>query len=83
MQDSRELAKSLYSITNSKNEAKSLVSYLKTSFADKLLSIRKIKNHITKDNLKWIPNVPLDRLWTNEELFKYFKLTKQEQKLFI
>jgi hypothetical protein len=69
-------------ITQTEDESISLISYLKTNFANKLISIRKIKNHINKETLKWLPSVPLDRIWTNEEICDYFRLTKEEQKLF-
>jgi len=28
------------------------------------------------DIFKWIPLIPLDRIWTNEELHKYLELDK-------
>ena len=69
-------------LAHTEDEAKSMISYFKTNFANKLVGIRKIKNHINDFTLKWLPIVPFDRNWTDEELFKYFKLTKKEQKLF-
>ena len=57
--------------------------YLNTKFVNKLLSIRKISQHIKPDTCKWIPIVPFDREWTDEELFKYFDLTEEEQKLIL
>lgn len=69
--------------TNSENEAKSLLSYLKTSFANYLLSIRKISQDIKPDTCKWIPMVPFDREWTDELLFDYFNLAEDEKKLIL
>lgn len=51
---------------NSEEESISLISYLNTNFANHLLSIRKISQHINGDVCKWIPIVPLDRNWTDE-----------------
>jgi len=51
---------------NSEEEAISLLSYLKTAFANHMLSIRKISQHINCDVCKWIPLIPLDRIWTDE-----------------
>ena len=66
---------------NNENEAKSLLSYLQCKFPNFMLSLRKITQHINEHILKWIPLPPLDRHWTNETIFKYFKLTKDEIKL--
>ena len=65
---------------NSELEANSLKSYLQTKFANKMLSVRKISQHIKPDTLKWIPIVPLDRKWTDEQLYTYFDLTNDEIK---
>jgi hypothetical protein len=64
------------------DEAKSMISYFKTNFANKLVGTIKSKNHINDNTLKFLPIVPFDRDWTDVELFKWFKLTKKEQKLF-
>ena len=67
--------------TKTQEEANSLLSYLKTNFANYLLSIRKVSQTIKPDTCKWIPLVPFDREWTDEKLFKYFELTEEEKKL--
>ena len=56
---------------NSEIEAINLKSYLETDIVNKLLSIRKISQHINKNVLKWIPIVPLDKIWTNELVKQY------------
>jgi len=66
---------------NNETEAKSLLSYLQCKFPNFMLSLRKITQHINEHILKWIPLPPLDRHWTNEFIYKYFKLTKDEIKL--
>lgn len=67
----------------SKEEAESLISYMKTKLANKLLSLRKISQDIKPDTLKWIPLVPFDREWTDEKLFEYFNLTEEEKELIL
>jgi site-specific DNA-methyltransferase (adenine-specific) len=57
--------------TNNEYEANSLMSYLKTKFANHMLSIRKISQHINGDVCKWIPLLPLDRIWTDELVCEY------------
>lgn len=63
---------------NSELEAKSLESYLKSNLANFMLSIRKISQHISENTISWIPLVPLDREWSDIEIYNYFGLTKDE-----
>ncbi len=53
-------------------EAKSLKSYLETDFANYMVSLRKIDQHISESTLKWVPLPPLDREWTDAKVAKYF-----------
>ena len=65
---------------NNEDEAKSLLSYLETKFANHMLSIRKISQDISENTCKWIPLVPLDRIWTDEKVCEYLKI---EQTMYI
>jgi site-specific DNA-methyltransferase (adenine-specific) len=65
---------------NNEEEAKSLLSYLDTKFANHMLSVRKISQHINGDVCKWIPLVPLDRTWSDDKVFEYLKI---EQTMYI
>jgi site-specific DNA-methyltransferase (adenine-specific) len=58
----------------SEYEAKSLLSYLETKFANYMLTIRKISQHINGDVCKWIPLVPLDRIWSDKLVCQYFAI---------
>ena len=69
--------------TKTKEEADSLLSYLKTNFANYLLSIRKVSQTIKPDTCKWIPMVPFDREWTDDQLFEHFNLTEEERNLIL
>ncbi len=61
---------------NSELEAKSLESYLKCKFTHVLLSSRKITHNLTNKNIfKWIPLVPLNKIWSNTEIYKYFNMS--------
>jgi len=62
----------------SEDEAKSLVSFMKTDLANKLMGLRKASQHICADTCSWVPLPPLDREWTNETVQTYFKLTEDE-----
>jgi site-specific DNA-methyltransferase (adenine-specific) len=57
-------------------EAKSLMSYLQTKIVNHLLSIRKISQDISENTCKWIPLVPLDRIWTDDLVCDYLKIDK-------
>jgi hypothetical protein len=56
------------------SQAKSLKSYLETDIVNKLLSIRKITQDISKNTCKWIPLVPLDRIWDNKKVLEYLEI---------
>ena len=56
------------------DEAKSLLSYLDTKFANHMLSVRKISQDISENTCKWIPLVPLDRIWSDDNVCEYLKI---------
>jgi site-specific DNA-methyltransferase (adenine-specific) len=66
---------------NSENEAKSLVSYMKCKLPNLLLSLRKSSQDISESTCKWIPLLPLDKEWNDEQVYKYLKLSDDEIKL--
>jgi site-specific DNA-methyltransferase (adenine-specific) len=68
---------------NVKNEleAESLLSYLKCKLPNLMLSIRKNSQDISETTCKWIPLPPLDRIWINNDVYKYFRLNKDDIKL--
>lgn len=61
---------------NNEDEAKSLLSYFETKFANHMLSIRKISQHINGNVCKWIPLLPLDRIWSDDTVCEYLKIDK-------
>jgi site-specific DNA-methyltransferase (adenine-specific) len=63
------------------NEAKSLLSYMKCKLPNFMLSLRKMSQDISETTCKWIPLPPLNKEWNDEEVYKYFKLSKDEIKL--
>ena len=62
-------------------EAKSLLSYMKCRLPNFMLSLRKISQDISESTCKWIPLPPLDREWTDEKIYEYFKLSVEDIKL--
>ncbi len=46
-----------------------------------MLSLRKISQDISENTCKWIPLIPLDRIWNDKLVYDYFKLSFNEIKL--
>ena len=61
---------------NNEDEAKSLLSYFETKFANYMLSIRKISQDISENTCKWIPLLPLDRIWSDDSVCEYLNIDK-------
>lgn len=61
---------------NNEEEAKSLLSYLNTNFANHMLSVRKISQDISENTCKWIPLVPFDRIWNDDKICEHFGIEK-------
>ena len=63
----------------SSSEAESALSFLRTRFVRYLVSQRKHAQHTIPTSFAWVPTEAWDREWTDEELFKKYKITKDEQ----
>ena len=66
---------------NSEEEAKSLVSYMKCRLPNFMLYLRKNSQDICESTCKWIPLPPLNKEWTDEEVYKHFNLSEDDIKL--
>ena len=66
---------------DTKEEAESLYSYLKCKLPNLMLSLRKMSQHISKPICEWIPLVPLNKQWTDNEIYAYFNLSEDNIKL--
>lgn len=64
---------------NDEKEAKSLLSYLRTEFANHMLSIAKVSHFISKKTCKQVPLVPLDREWTDKSVEVYWNESTLER----
>ena len=60
-------------------EARSLLSYLMTHFANVMLSLRKVSQDISEATCRWIPVPPLDREWDNDEVIEYFGVEEERE----
>ncbi|MGI5951770.1 MAG: Eco57I restriction-modification methylase domain-containing protein [Brooklawnia sp.] len=59
-------------------DANRYASYLRTRFVRFLVSLRKSTQHATRDVYSFVPDVPLDRTWTDEDLYQRYGLTDEE-----
>jgi site-specific DNA-methyltransferase (adenine-specific) len=59
-------------------EADNLSKYLKTKFLRFLVGLRKNTQDISKEKFSFVPIMPMDKTWTDKELFKYFNLNDEE-----
>lgn len=65
-------------VFDSQPEARNYASYLRTRFARFLVSLRKSTQDAPKNVYGFIPDLPLDTEWTDDELYKRYGLTKDE-----
>jgi len=63
---------------SSKQEAERFSGYLRTRFLRFLVSLRKYTQHIYNERFQFVPDLPMDHEWTDKELYKKYKLTKDE-----
>lgn len=62
----------------SEDEAKSLRSYLKCRLPNFMLTLRKSAQDISKPTCSWIPLPPLNKSWTDKEVYEYLDLSTEE-----
>ena len=54
---------------------------MKCKLPNLLLSLRKSSQDISEATCKWIPLPPLNKEWTDDIIYKYYKLSEDEIKL--
>jgi len=59
-------------------EALSVESYYRTKFFRYLVSLRKITQHALRSTYSWVPIQTWNQQWTDKDLYKKYKLTKEE-----
>lgn len=63
----------------SEAECDSVCSYLRTRFVRFLVSLRKPSQNTTRDTYTWVPQQAWDRIWTDDELYEIYGVTKEER----
>jgi hypothetical protein len=63
---------------STESEAQRYAMYLRTRFARFLVSLRKSTQDAARDVYAFIPDVPLDRDWTDAGLYERYGLTEEE-----
>ena len=61
-----------------KDMAERYAKYLQTRFVRFLVSLRKATQDAAKDVYAFVPDISLSRVWTDENLFERYGLTKDE-----
>jgi site-specific DNA-methyltransferase (adenine-specific) len=69
-------------VWNTEEEALSFQKYMCTRFFRFLVHLRKNTQDVTQSRFKFVPQLSMSRVWTDEDLFKEFKISEDE-KLFI
>lgn len=59
-------------------QAKRFSAYLRTRFVRFLVSLRKYTQHLYNERFQFVPDLPMDRDWTDEILYTKYKVTKDE-----
>jgi len=64
---------------DTEEQAQRYAVYLRTRFVRFLVSLRKSTQHATRGVYAFVPDVPLDREWTDEALYDRYGITAEEQ----
>jgi hypothetical protein len=64
--------------TDKEAEARHLAAYMRTRFVRFLVSLRKITQNITRDSYRFVPLLPMDRVWTDADLYARYGLTEAD-----
>jgi site-specific DNA-methyltransferase (adenine-specific) len=63
---------------DTKNAANLFAGYLRTRFVRFLISLRKNTQHLYSERFSFVPDLPMDRKWTDKMLYMKYSVTKSE-----
>jgi hypothetical protein len=64
---------------NTETEASNFASYLKSKFVRFLVALRTNTQDLYNERFAFVPNLPMDRPWTDADLFKKYGITGDER----
>ena len=64
--------------TDTETESRNLANFLRTRFVRYLVSLVVATQHISRATFQFVPDLPMDREWSDKELYKKYGLTKDE-----
>ena len=56
-------------------ETRNLAAYMRTRFVRFLVSLRKITQNITRDSYRFVPLLPMERVWTDNDLYERYDIS--------
>lgn len=64
---------------DSEVEAERMCAYLKSRFVRFLLSLRAANQSVTRSSFAFVPDLPMDRIWTDEALYENYGISFDER----
>ena len=64
---------------DSEEEANNFANYIKTRFFRFLVSLKKVTQDSTAKVYAFVPDLPMDRIWTDEKLYERYEITDDER----
>lgn len=62
----------------SEEEARRFADYLRTKFVRFLISVRTNTHHLYSERFAFVPDLPMDRVWTDAELYARYELASEQ-----
>jgi site-specific DNA-methyltransferase (adenine-specific) len=62
----------------SEAEARLFAQYLRTRFVRFLISLQKYTQHLYSDRFSFVPRLPMNQTWTDQDLYERYNLTEDE-----
>ncbi|MFK4836951.1 Eco57I restriction-modification methylase domain-containing protein [Microbacterium sp. ZW T2_14] len=60
-------------------EATRMCAYLQSRFVRFLISLRAANQSVTRSSFAFVPDLPMDHVWTDEELYEKYEINGEEQ----
>lgn len=64
----------------SEEQARNMKKYLQTKFVRFLISLRKVTHDATSRVYGFVPDLPMDQVWTDKKLYERYDITPAEEK---